>query len=277
MQDDRRVRSATGIAAAVTLLETTRRRLSLVYIQEAECWDRTTYLCIDPTPVIERSKPAAKIRKSPRPTLSITAIHSIEPTLKGGPQARGSMKQKVSGNDRNIVQCREGDNVLRSVNLWSVYHCPCWAESKNRHVGTISRGIWLGHKAYSIPKIADSITAFCLFEDRALVARSKALLLRKSCRRRSHRVNVHRNCYSPNTHKVGSTPAFAQTVWQWIVNPPRAGSIPVVRPSINGPFVSETEDKPRKLFLCKSSRVFQTHPSNWYPIQFRYWVGFTSR
>nr|YP_009381551.1 hypothetical protein AEK19_MT1138 [Utricularia reniformis]ART31354.1 hypothetical protein AEK19_MT1138 [Utricularia reniformis] len=53
-----------GIAAAVTLLETTRRRLSLVYMKEAECWDRTTYLCIDPTPVIERSKPAAKLRKS---------------------------------------------------------------------------------------------------------------------------------------------------------------------------------------------------------------------
>jgi hypothetical protein len=29
------------------------------------------------------------------------------------------------------------------------------------------------------------------------------------------------------------------------VNPPRAGSIPVVRPSINGPFVTETQDKPR--------------------------------
>ena len=28
------------------------------------------------------------------------------------------------------------------------------------------------------------------------------------------------------------------------MNPPRAGSIPVVRPSINGPFVTETQDKP---------------------------------
>ena len=41
------------------------------------------------------------------------------------------------------------------------------------------------------------------------------------------------------------------------MNPPRAGSIPVVRPSINGPFVTETEDKPRKLFFCKSSRGFK--------------------
>ncbi|KAK4364558.1 hypothetical protein RND71_015916 [Anisodus tanguticus] len=45
------------------------------------------------------------------------------------------------------------------------------------------------------------------------------------------------------------------------------GSIPVVRPSINGPFVSEIEDKPRKHFSRKSSRGFQTHPSNWYPIE----------
>ena len=51
------------------------------------------------------------------------------------------------------------------------------------------------------------------------------------------------------------------------MNPPRAGSIPVVRPSINGPFVTETQDKPRKHFFCKSSRGFQTHPSNWYPIE----------
>ncbi|KAK7236557.1 hypothetical protein RIF29_45424 [Crotalaria pallida] len=54
---------------------------------------------------------------------------------------------------------------------------------------------------------------------------------------------------------------------QWIVNPPRAGSIPVVRPSINGPFVTETQDKPRKNLFFKSSRGFQTHPSNWYPIE----------
>ena len=51
------------------------------------------------------------------------------------------------------------------------------------------------------------------------------------------------------------------------MNPPRAGSIPVVRPSINGPFVTETQEKPRKHFFCKSSRGFQTHPSNWYPIE----------
>lgn len=31
--------------------------------------------------------------------------------------------------------------------------------------------------------------------------------------------------------------------------------------SINGPFVTETQDKPRKHFFCKSSRGFQTHPS----------------
>lgn len=48
------------------------------------------------------------------------------------------------------------------------------------------------------------------------------------------------------------------------MNPPRAGSIPVVRPSINGPFVTE---KPKKNFFCKSSRGFQTHPSNWYGIR----------
>ena len=41
------------------------------------------------------------------------------------------------------------------------------------------------------------------------------------------------------------------------MNPPRAGSIPVVRPSINRPFLTETQDKPRKHFFCKSSRGFQ--------------------
>ena len=51
------------------------------------------------------------------------------------------------------------------------------------------------------------------------------------------------------------------------MNPPRAGSIPVVRPSINGPFVTETQEKPRKHFFCKSSRGFQTRPSNWYGIR----------
>lgn len=42
------------------------------------------------------------------------------------------------------------------------------------------------------------------------------------------------------------------------MSPPRAGSIPVVRPSINGPFVTETQDKPfptRKHFFCKSQLI----------------------
>lgn len=42
------------------------------------------------------------------------------------------------------------------------------------------------------------------------------------------------------------------------MNPPRAGSIPVVRPSINGPFVTETQDKPfptRNHFFCKKESI----------------------
>ena len=35
------------------------------------------------------------------------------------------------------------------------------------------------------------------------------------------------------------------------MNPPRAGSIPVVRPSINGPFVTETQDKVNQMKLRK--------------------------
>lgn len=54
---------------------------------------------------------------------------------------------------------------------------------------------------------------------------------------------------------------------QWIMNPPSVGSIPIVHPSINRPFALETQDQPRKQFSCKSSRCFQTHPSNWYPLE----------
>lgn len=41
------------------------------------------------------------------------------------------------------------------------------------------------------------------------------------------------------------------------MNPPRAGSIPVVRPSKNGPFVTETQDKPRKLFSASHLEAFK--------------------